>query len=270
MAEPMWRQIADGLRRKIESGDLSQGDPLPTEDELISQHEASRNTVRQAIQHLAAQELVITRAGKGTLAFAPDPYVVELTGEPEKGQGAGDVVVYQFHGPEQRPTQPPAQPEPTALEVKVVVADQQIAQLLEIPPGGVVISRRQERSMEGRPWSIQTSFYPAELADEQGADRLRMAKNIEEGTVAYLRALGIVQVGYHELISMRPLKDDEMRFFTWASDVFRIFENRRIAYDTTGRPIRVSETIFPARQNKLIISVGQVPDHLPGQTSPGK
>jgi GntR family transcriptional regulator len=34
MANPMYRQIAEDLRRRIESGDLAPGSQLPTELEL--------------------------------------------------------------------------------------------------------------------------------------------------------------------------------------------------------------------------------------------
>jgi GntR family transcriptional regulator len=46
MADPMYRQIADDLRAKIESSEIGPGDQLPTETELMDQYEASRNTVR--------------------------------------------------------------------------------------------------------------------------------------------------------------------------------------------------------------------------------
>ena len=49
MPEPMYRQIADDLRQKIESGELGSGRQLPTELELRDQYEASRNTVRDAV-----------------------------------------------------------------------------------------------------------------------------------------------------------------------------------------------------------------------------
>jgi GntR family transcriptional regulator len=52
MTEPIYRQIADDLRGKIESGEIARGAQLPTEIELMDQYDASRNTVRDAIKLL--------------------------------------------------------------------------------------------------------------------------------------------------------------------------------------------------------------------------
>src|SRR5215469_7550771 len=41
--QPMYQQIADDLRRQIETGDLAQGSQLPTELELGGTYKASRN-----------------------------------------------------------------------------------------------------------------------------------------------------------------------------------------------------------------------------------
>ncbi len=66
MAEPMYRQIADDLRRKIEAGELGRGSQLPTEIDLREQYDASRNTIRDAIRWLTTRGLVETRPGHGT------------------------------------------------------------------------------------------------------------------------------------------------------------------------------------------------------------
>jgi len=76
VAEPLYRMIAEDLRRKIESGELpkeSRG-PLPTEAELQKDFGASRNTIRDAIKWLVSLDLVETRPGQGTfvaLSFFP-------------------------------------------------------------------------------------------------------------------------------------------------------------------------------------------------------
>ena len=66
MPEPMYRQIAEDLRQRIESGELPQGSQLPTELELRDRYEASRNTVRDAVKWLMNLGLVETRPGQGT------------------------------------------------------------------------------------------------------------------------------------------------------------------------------------------------------------
>ena len=89
MAEPMYRMIADDLRRKIESGELPKdpGGPLPTELELREQYGASRNTVRDSIKWLTNLGLVETRPGQGTFVVEkPTPVVATLTGDADAAQ----------------------------------------------------------------------------------------------------------------------------------------------------------------------------------------
>ena len=64
MADPMYRQIADDLRRQIESGELPPGAQLRTELELREEYNTSRNTVRDAIKWLITRGLVETRPAR--------------------------------------------------------------------------------------------------------------------------------------------------------------------------------------------------------------
>src|SRR5215471_17140850 len=88
MPGPIYRQVADELRHAIESGQLKPGERLPTEDKLMAQYKASRNTVRAAVKELATRGLVETRHGQGTfVAEQVSPIVTTLTTDPETGGG---------------------------------------------------------------------------------------------------------------------------------------------------------------------------------------
>ncbi|RWA78173.1 MAG: GntR family transcriptional regulator [Mesorhizobium sp.] len=63
---PLHIQLADIIRSQIESGVFNPGDQLPTEMELMKQHELSSSTVRQAVLTLVGEGLLYRRAGKGT------------------------------------------------------------------------------------------------------------------------------------------------------------------------------------------------------------
>jgi len=45
MADPLHRQVADELRRRIATGALAVGDPLPSEAQLCAAFDVSRGTV---------------------------------------------------------------------------------------------------------------------------------------------------------------------------------------------------------------------------------
>jgi len=260
--EPMYRQIAEDLRQMIESGELGHGTQLPTELELRDQYGASRNTIRDAVKLLTTRGLIETRPGQGTFVVAKiTPYVTTLTGEPSKGGDEEGPVYLASAAEPRRPTTTP--PRVEIQEARGAGADE-----LEIPGEATVVSRHQKRYIEATPWSLQTSFYPMDLA-LKGAQRLFQVDNIEEGAVEYLRAtLGLKQVGYRDEIIVRAPDVNETSFFKLPGDGrVAVLEVRRTAYDNEGTPFRLTVSVYPADRNRLAVSIGEVPQ--PEVTSPG-
>ncbi|MEU2428201.1 GntR family transcriptional regulator [Streptomyces sp. NPDC007861] len=70
-ALPLYRQVEDTLRTRIESGALRPGDRLPSETELAQSLGVNRLTVRQALAGLNRAGLVQARQGVGTFVTAP-------------------------------------------------------------------------------------------------------------------------------------------------------------------------------------------------------
>jgi GntR family transcriptional repressor for pyruvate dehydrogenase complex len=67
------RNLAQGVIEQVgaavKQGILKPGDKLPTESSLMAQHGVSRTVVREAISHLQASGLVLTRHGIGTFVL---------------------------------------------------------------------------------------------------------------------------------------------------------------------------------------------------------
>lgn len=63
-------QAREGLMRMIGEMDLSRGTKLPREEELARILGVSRTTVRQALNDLAADGIVLRRQGRGTFVNA--------------------------------------------------------------------------------------------------------------------------------------------------------------------------------------------------------
>ncbi|MDT4894491.1 MAG: GntR family transcriptional regulator, transcriptional repressor for pyruvate dehydrogenase complex [Pseudonocardiales bacterium] len=67
MTKPKRSQvIIDDYLRRIVTGDLREGAPLPTESSMVKQYGVSRTAVREAVQALAAKGFVEIRQGSGT------------------------------------------------------------------------------------------------------------------------------------------------------------------------------------------------------------
>jgi GntR family transcriptional regulator len=71
-----YRDIATRLQKQIRLGKYPVGNLLPTETELMAQHSASRQTVREALRILMDQGLIVRRAGLGSVIIATEPPVL--------------------------------------------------------------------------------------------------------------------------------------------------------------------------------------------------
>jgi GntR family transcriptional regulator len=264
MSEPMYRQIAEQLRQKIESGELSHGDQLPTELELREQYDASRNTIRDAVKLLITRGLVETRPGQGTFVVEViDPFVTVLSLESGFGDRGGAAYEAAVAARSRKLTISPPR-------VEIQQASAIVAAELRLPEGADVVSRHQQRYIDETPWSLQTSFYPMRFVD-QGATRIIQAADMPKGVVTYLQEeLGIKQVGWRDKITVRTPDPNETAFFKLPTDgrvaVYEIF---RTAFDQHGEPLRLTITAYPADRNQFVINIGQTPamDATAGEAS---
>jgi GntR family transcriptional regulator len=266
MTQPMYQQIADDLRKQIESGTLQPGQQLPTEIQLRDEYNnASRNTVRDAIKRLVSLGLVESRPGSGTFVTQKiDPFITVLTQDPDTGYGGGEGATYLSEV-----SKVPRTPRHGDVRVELKPAPEEIALRLRITPGDQVILRHQQRFIDYTPWSLQTSFFPMDFVTSGKAPRLLMAEDIPEGTVHYLEtAMDIKQASYRDWITARAPDDNEQRFFGIAHDSM-VFEIFRSAFDQHGNAFRVTTTVFPADRNQFIVNVGNPPDPQYETVQPG-
>lgn len=68
---PLYYQLKEIIKEKIESGELKPGDVLPSERELSQTHQISRPTIRQALKELVNEGLLHREKGKGTFVSEP-------------------------------------------------------------------------------------------------------------------------------------------------------------------------------------------------------
>ncbi len=70
MRAPRYQQIADALRTRVLAGEFAAGRLLPSESGLGAEYDASRVTVRRALEPLRAAGLIARRQGLGWYATA--------------------------------------------------------------------------------------------------------------------------------------------------------------------------------------------------------
>jgi GntR family transcriptional regulator len=259
MAEPMWRRIAEDLRQKIESGELGEdGQPLPSELDLRDRYSASRNTIRDAVKWLTNRGMVVTRPGQGTFVSQKiNPFVTRLSSVITGTQG-GEGTGYGSEVEEGKRT--PEETDPK-IEIQKASGSVAVARQLRLDPTEKMVSRHQERRIDGIPWSLQTTFYPMRLVAE-GADRLLDTETIKPGALPYIeKALGLKRAGRLDHHKIRNPDKNETEFFS-LPDTGRIsiLELTQTIYDESGVPFAVTVTTYPTDRNEFIMTFGEVPN----------
>ncbi|MDV3128611.1 GntR family transcriptional regulator [Mycobacterium sp. 21AC1] len=140
------RRVADDLRQQITEGRFA-GSALPDERSLGRQLGASRNAVREALDLLRLEGLIVRRRGVGTTVVMPKygHGLDRLAGLAETLTGHGSIVNH------------------VRVAEKVAVLPEAVAARLEVPAesGGVHLERL--RSLNGLPLSLDTSYLTADV-----------------------------------------------------------------------------------------------------------
>ncbi len=127
---------ANRIRTMISEGKLAPGSRLPNELELAERMGVSRGTIRAALHLLQQQGLVWRRQGVGT--FVSDKPILEN----RLDINLGVTGLIESMG---------LVPGTKNLEVRVIPADEHVAQQLEIAVGSPVVSIRRVRTASERP-----------------------------------------------------------------------------------------------------------------------
>ncbi|MGK5550172.1 GntR family transcriptional regulator [Actinomadura kijaniata] len=275
--QPKYLEIARELQEQIDRNQLRPGDKLPTEKELAAAKGVSESTVKSAISELRKRGSVETIPKKGSfVAERTDPFVITLNnvdlGEGDGGRGAqggegvGGPTPPGVGGGEGRAFEAEARRQnrdahSSVPKVDVRQATEKEARALGIPADESepqVVCRFQERFVDGKPNSLQTSIFTLDLAIK--ARRLLEQRNIQEGSVAYLQQQHqLEQIGYIDEFDARPPTEEESRFFGLSRGSLAVIEHSRTAYDQNGKPFRLTVTVYRPGDNKIRFVAGDVP-----------
>lgn len=186
---PLYYQIQRALMEKIHSGELSEGDPLASEEELSRYHQVSRMTARQALHGLKISGYAFSEKGRGTFVTRPklEKNIMHLQGFTEDMRQRG------------------MKPSSKLLQQIVVSPTEDLMQRLKLDATDRVLRLRRLRLADGTPMALEDSHIP--LRQFPGLDRIDFAKHSLYQT---LRERFGVRVGYaDEIIEALPATREE-------------------------------------------------------------
>ena len=176
--DPPYLRVVAAIRDRIASGELQEGDQVPSAREMTREWRISLATASKVLATLRSEGLVRAVQGVGTVVGTAETI----------GFGARDRLLSIRRDGRIYP--PGQHARITAAEM--VSAPQHVADALGVAADTPVIRRhrvtyqRQSQGQEDRPVSASTSWYDGTLAG--ACPRLLQAERIPEGTPAYIEA----------------------------------------------------------------------------------
>lgn len=243
--QPKYRQVADALRRDIDSKVYAPGSRLPSESELSARFDASRNTVRSGLALLVSEGLISSSQGLGYEVrkhevFRLNASRFENLTFPQNGDAYSTDVTNAGRQPSQ------------TFRVEVTPADEYIAERLKVDRQSTTVLRFCHRFVDDVPWSTQATYYPDWLVRQ--SPRLAEPGDIAEGTTRYLTGVGVEQVGYFDEISARMPTPEEARLLDVSAGV-PVMLWTRTGY-SESKPIRCTVTTFRGDLNLMNYEIG--------------
>ena len=222
-----YQQIAADLRGRI--AELGGGRLLPSESDLSAEFDVSRVTVRRALELLRDEGLVESRQGFGWYV-AGEPLRQQLS---ELVTIEGELEAKGF------------EPSRHILEFAFETATKRVRAILGTDQ---VLRVRRLNLADDVPFAVVTVWCPAELGQH-------LSRRAVEHRPFY-ELLGVQLRGATQTIGADAASVDvaELLHVPAGSPVLRC---RRITTDTSGRPVLLSEHLFPAHRTEFVVELPQ-------------
>lgn len=240
---PAYKQIADQLRERLDSGEIKPGDRLPSETELIRTTKMSRATVRRGLQELVKEGRVEARPGEGVFALGqPRRLVIRDPGEV--------LTAFRHESASSGPMKPAAEAQgfdylSEVLALETTRASTTVARLLALAEGDEVFVRRrrvwlrQAGSIEPlQPGKLADSYIPIDIA----VGPIREEQTGSGGVYARIEELGHRVTHFEESLEFRMPSPREVRLLQFAVGV-PVVDQTRVAY-SGDRPVEYFHAVL--------------------------
>lgn len=228
-----YRAVASLLRERIAAGDLAPGAQLDSDRALAEHFGVARLTVRQAIDLLRVEGLLVSHQGSGTFVrLAPSRFT---TTEPIQVGGLSARLASVGQVSRQH------------LEVSIAAPDPDTAERLGLDDGEQVVARRRVLYVDDDPLMSGVYFFPLNLV---AGSRIAEPADVPEGTTRVLADMGVVLARWSDEVTWRNPTPAEAATLGITKGV-PLAQVVRTSHDIDDRPVRVYVMLLPGDRHEL-------------------
>ena len=229
---PKYAQVIAELQRRIDSGEYPPGSLIPSENQLSAEFAIARPTVVRALRVLRQEGWIDTQQGKGSfvrgrpaLAHATRQRRGEAELDRDESREPGELV-----------------------SVGSAAAPARIAEMLDVPPGTQVLSRRRLVRQDGEPFEVITWWLPEDVAEGTGLDDPAPVRGGIRPIVERAKGTRVDHV-IERVASRHPAAHEaKLLGIGRTAPVLAVYV---IARDAQGRPLAAIDVVMPGDLHEL-------------------
>ncbi len=227
---PRYLQIAATLRERIRGGALDQGTRLDNQRQLAREFGVTLMTLRQALELLEKDGLIVSRHGLGTFVSSPsiDYDILHLRTFAGDLSAKGEAVETRFLG------------------TQFALPDRRTAQGLRLKAGEAVFVLDRLRLVARLPMSYQRSFLPASIGEEVAKADL----SITPLRKVLSFKLGIEITRARETVFAVTLRSREARELGCRPGT-PAFRSERVSWAADGAPVVFDRVFIPGDRFRI-------------------
>lgn len=228
---PLYHQVASAFEKAIRDGVLLPETKLENEIALAKRYNLSRPTMRQAMDHLVREGLVVRQRGVGTQVVGPQVRRnLKLSSLYNDLQAEGST------------------PQTTVLGLDIVTSDDFLQEKLGLKSATEVYHVRRLRSVDGRPLALMENWVPLTVA------QLSIEELERDGLYNILRRAGVDFRMAHQTVGAMVADKDQSSLLDMDLGSALVVMSRT-ALDSSGSPIEYGHHVYRADRYSFDITL---------------
>jgi GntR family transcriptional regulator len=222
---PLYYQLANILKEKIISGEYAPMDKLPTEKQLVNSYKISRVTVRQALQALENDGLIVRKRGKGS--FVKN---AKLASTPTKLTGSIEDIITMG-----------IKTKAKVIDFSLVHPPIKVIKALNLDKDDKALKIERIRMIRNNVYSVTLNYVPADIGSKIGIEDIVM-----HALYNILEQKCEVKVARGTMVIEASIADSRIASLLNVMSGSPLLKIERTIFDSDDRPVDYVEVLYRA------------------------